>query len=309
MSKMKILWKIILSALVIGGLGCGGGSSHAPAGNSNVPQFSHVFIVVEENHSYQQTIGNSAMPYLNSLASKYGLATQYFANTHPSLPNYFVLTTGQTITDMNDFTGPTSADNIAQIVTAAGKTWKCYAESLPNAGYTGPDAGPYDHSHVPFGFFQSVQSDNSQKVNIVPFSQLSADLSANQLPDFGFIVPNIQSDGHDCPGGAQSCDDNAKLANADSWLAANIQPLLDNPAFQQSGLLLITYDESTDGDNAHGGGQVPLIVISSKSKQGFTSTTFYQHQNTLRLALDALGITHLPGSANGATQMGEFFQQ
>lgn len=306
---MSNMWRsLVLAALLFGVLGCGGGSSHAPAGNPNVPQFSNVFIVVEENHSYQQAIGNSAMPYLNSLASKYGLATQYFANSHPSLPNYFVLTAGQTITNQDDLAQPTSADNITSALKAAGKTWKCYAESLPAPGYNGPDTPVYAHRHVPFVFFTSVLNDPAQMGNIVPFSQLSADLSANQLPDFGFIVPNLQSDAHDCPGGAGSCDDNAKLAMSDAWLAANIQPLLDNPTFQQNGLLLIVFDESTDGDNAHGGGQVPLIVISSKSKPGFKSMTLYQHQNTLRLALDALGVTHLPGSANGATQMGEFFQ-
>src|SRR5215470_11350593 len=63
-----------------------------------VPQAGHVVVVVEENHSYSSVIGNSAMPYLNSLANQYGLATQYFANTHPSIPNYFWLTTGQYVT-------------------------------------------------------------------------------------------------------------------------------------------------------------------------------------------------------------------
>jgi len=291
-----------------GMLGCGGGSSR-PAGNPNVPQFSHVFVVVEENHSFQQTIGNAAMPFLNSLANKYGLATQYFANTHPSLPNYFVLTAGQTVTSSDDVNGPVRVDNIAQAVTQAGKTWKCYAESLPNVGYTGPDSGLYDHAHVPFGFFENVQTDPRQANNIVPIPQLATDVATDQLPNYGFIVPNIRSDGHDCPDGAASCDDNRKLATADAWLAANIQPLLDSPTFQSGGLLLITFDESTDADTAHGGGQVPLLVISSRSQPGFKSTTLYQHQNTLRLALDALGITERPGDSAQATQMGEFFQQ
>src|SRR5262252_955393 len=74
----------------------------APAGSvlaGTVPTSSHVFIVVEENHSYSSVIGNSAMPYFNSLANRYGLATQYFAVTHPSIGNYFMLTTGQVITN------------------------------------------------------------------------------------------------------------------------------------------------------------------------------------------------------------------
>jgi phospholipase C len=50
-----------------------------------VPAFGHVFLLMEENHSYSSVIGSSSsMPYLNSLAAQYGLATHYFANTHPS---------------------------------------------------------------------------------------------------------------------------------------------------------------------------------------------------------------------------------
>jgi hypothetical protein len=80
--------------------------------SGSVPQFGHAVMVVKENHSYSEVIGNSAMPYLNSLASQYGLATQYFANTHPSIGNYFVLTTGQQVTNDDGFTGTVGVDNI-----------------------------------------------------------------------------------------------------------------------------------------------------------------------------------------------------
>lgn len=52
-----------------------------PLSPGSVPQFDHVVLVLEENHSYSEVTGNSAMPYLNNLASQYSLATQYFANT------------------------------------------------------------------------------------------------------------------------------------------------------------------------------------------------------------------------------------
>jgi acid phosphatase len=289
-------------------LSCGGGGSHTDPGNTNVPQFAHVFIVVEENHSFQQVIGQPSMPVLNSLANQFGLATNYFANAHPSLPNYLMLTTGQTLTTTNDLSGMVTADTVVKAVTAAGKTWKCYAESIPGVGFNGPSTDVFDRTHVPFLFFSTVQSDTAQMSNIVPFTQLAADMAASQLPDYAFIVPNQQDNAHDCPGGGTNCDDNLRLAQADTWLAANIQPLINNPSFQQSGLLLITFDEGASDDMANGGGQVPLLVISSKSKPGFKSMTMYQHQNTLRLMLDALGVMDLPGSAAGATQMGEFFQ-
>src|SRR5215471_7493372 len=86
-------------------LACGGSSkTSATPVPPNQPTFAHVVLVMEENHSYGDGINNSSMPYLNGLASQYGLATQYFANAHPSLPNYFMLTTGQLETTTDTFT-------------------------------------------------------------------------------------------------------------------------------------------------------------------------------------------------------------
>jgi len=59
----------------------------------------HVYLVVLENHSYSSIIGNKSMPWLNGLASRYAYATAYYANTHPSIGNYFELTTGKIITN------------------------------------------------------------------------------------------------------------------------------------------------------------------------------------------------------------------
>jgi hypothetical protein len=64
-------------------------------------RFGHVFIVVEENTNYSDIVANPAMPYLNGLANQYGLAANYFANAHPSSPNYFALTTGQTLAPLS----------------------------------------------------------------------------------------------------------------------------------------------------------------------------------------------------------------
>src|SRR5207248_10448590 len=104
-----------------------------PPPSGTVPLFGHVVLVVEENHSYSEVIGNSAMPYLNSLASQYGLATQYFANTHPSIGNYFMLTTGQLVT--ND------------------------------------DSYPYAKHHNPFSYFTDVVNSSAEVQNLVSLSQ------------------------------------------------------------------------------------------------------------------------------------------
>jgi acid phosphatase len=294
-----------------GGSSAGAGSSPGGAETSAIPQFSHVFVLVEENHSFNDVIGNANMPYLNSLASANGLATQYYADAHPSLPNYFVLTTGEgtsiTGSEGDFFSGVVTQDNAVRALTAAGKTWKCYAEALPSVGYLGSDDGAYVQHHNPFVYFSDVQNSSSQTANIVPFTQLGSDISNNSLPDYAFIVPNVNDDAHNCPAGMTTCTDQQKLVAADQWLSANITSLLASSAFQNS-LLVITFDESEDADTAHGGGQVAAVMVSPLARAGYKSTTFYQHESTLRLMMEGLGVTDLPGAAATAGDMGEFFK-
>jgi acid phosphatase len=270
-----------------------------------------VFIVVEENHSYGSVIGNPSMPYLNGLASGNGLATQYFADAHPSLPNYFELTLGEgtsiTGVEGDSFSGVVTQDNVVRALTAAGKTWKCYAEALPSNGYLGGDSGAYVKRHNPFVYFSDVQDSSSQAGNVVQFTQLSSDLGSNSLPDYGFIVPDLNNDAHDCPPGLSTCTDDQKLANADQWLSNNIGPLLTNSAFQNS-LLVIVFDEGDITDVQNFGGHVAAVIVSPLAKSGYQSTTFYEHASTLRLMLEGLGVTDLPGAAATAADMGEFFK-
>ncbi len=261
-----------------------------------VPSFGNVFLVMEENHSYSSVIGSSSMPYLNSLAQEYGLATQYFANTHPSIGNYFELTTGQIITNDDSFSGPVSADNVVRHLIAAGVTWKSYAESLPSVGYTGGDVYPYVKHHNPFTYFTDVINSQNQLSNLVPFTQFPVDLENNQLPQFSYIAPNMLDDAHD-----------GTLAQADSWLQTNIKPLIASATFQTNGLLVIVFDESFDNDTEHGGGHVAAVIISPLAKKAYQSTTLYQHQSTCRLLMQGLRLTSFPGACGSAPQMSEFF--
>lgn len=317
---MKVFISFFLLLIVaLAETACGGGSTTATAGSgtppttgpSTVPAFSHVFIVVEENHTYGDVIGNTSMPYLNSLATSYGLATQYYANAHPSLPNYFELTAGEGISitglEGDNFPGPLTQDNVVRALTAAGKTWKSYAESLPAIGYIGVDTGEYANRHNPFAYFSDVINSSTQAANIVPFTQLATDIANNAVPDYAFIVPNLNDDAHDCPAGLSTCTDLHKLAAADQWLQTNIDPVIKSSAFQDA-VMVIVFDEGDITDLANGGGHIPAVIVSSKSKAGYQSTTVYQHQSTMRLSLETLGVTDLPGDAATAPDMAEFFQ-
>ena len=144
---------LVSAGLVAGALlGCKGEQAVVPSKTSGtLPSFGHVFVVLEENTNYAKVIGNPDMPYLNGLAQQYGLATQYYANTHPSIGNYFMLTTGQIVTNDDGHAGTVTADNIVRELIAAGKTWKSYAESLPSVEYVGPSQGEYARNHNQIG--------------------------------------------------------------------------------------------------------------------------------------------------------------
>jgi acid phosphatase len=110
------------------------------------------------------------------------------------------------------------------------------------------------------------------------------------------VVPNLLDDAHNGP-----------LSQADAWLKANISPLISNATFRNDGLLIIVFDEADGTDTTHGGGHVATVIVSAKAKPGYQSTALYQHQSTLRLILQGLGVSNLPGASSSAPQMGEFF--
>jgi len=302
-SLVPVFRLLALALCVLALAGCVGQVAKTPPppvtpGQQNA-RFGHVFVVVEENHNYSDVVASPSMPYLNGLINQYGLASNYFANAHPSIPNYFMLTTGQTLTLIDALTPqsfPVSDDNIVRELTAAGKTWKSYAEDLPNVGYTGGDTGNYAVRHNPLAYMTDVQNNAAQVKNLVPFTQFSTDLPTANLPEYSFIVPNLCNDAHDCP-----------LATADAWLKTNIDPVLQSPLFQKDGLLIIVFDEADTLDLTAGGGHVAAVIVSPLGKRGYKSIALYQHQSVLGLTLEGLGVTKLPGDAATAPAMWEFF--
>ena len=274
---------------------------------AQIPNSNHVVVVLEENESYSAVIGSSSMPYLNSLASENALATQYYANVHPSIGNYFMLTAGQLVTSNDSLNTTVNVDNIVRHLLTAGKTWKSYAESLPSVGYIGGDQYPYIRHHNPLSYFTDVANSSVQRLNLVPFTHFAGDLGNNQLPNYSFVVPNENHNAHDCPTAPTGCTNAVKLATADTWLKNNIAPLLNNPAFQKDGILIIVFDEGFDTDTAHGGGHVAALAVGPGVKKGFKSTTFYQHQNVLRTTLDALGVHSYPGIGGSSADMSDLF--
>jgi hypothetical protein len=272
---------------------------------SSVPRSKHVWIITEENHSYESVIGNSQMPYYNFLANKYALATQYYANLHSSLTSLMWLVAGQGVTNNNNTTSCFDVDNIVRRLLLHGMTWKSYQEDLPYAGFTGLGWANYLRRHNPLIDFVDVCAP-SQKLNSVPFAQLAKDMSNNATPNYVYISPNLQHDAH-----------NGTRAQADAWLSQQVPKILARPEFQSSGdgLLFIVWDEGTlytdnrcsASDPGFCGGRVATLVIGPKVKRNFKSQTLYHHQNLLRTVCDAFGFTTCPGAGSKVKPMADFF--
>jgi len=258
-----------------------------------VPLYDHVFVIVMENHSYGEIIGSSAAPYINSLLSRGGLATNYYAVAHPSLPNYLALTGGSTYGIASDCTTCwVNATNIGDALEGAGNSWKAYEESMPSACFVG-DSYPYVQKHDPFIYFDDIRTNASRcQSHVVPYSQLASDLqSATTTPNYSFITPNVCDDMHDC-----------SISTGDSWLKQQVPMILGSPAFAyQHSLLAITWDE----DDYSGSNQVATILLGSGVVGGSRSGVAYNHYSLLRTMEAARGIgTVGPGDA-GATPMAD----
>jgi acid phosphatase len=280
---------------------------------AQVPRSRHVYIVAEENRSYEDIVGNTNMPYLNSLLGTGALATQFYANEHGSLENYFWVTSGQYITHNNSTTAVFNVDNIDRHLLSNGMTFKSYAQSLPYAGYTGLYSGAYMKRHAPLIYFTDM-ANSSLATNHESSTVMAKDLANHTLPNFAFITPDGNHDLHNCTATLATC-----MQTADTWLKQNIGPLLASPEFQPGGdgLLIIWSDEADlTTDNRCSatvttgcGGRIVVAMIGPQVKNGYKSTRTYHHQSVLRTMLEALGTTaNFPGAAETAPDMAEFFK-
>lgn len=275
-----------------------------------VPRSSHVWMITEENHSYEDVVGSSAMPYYNQLIQKYGLATQYYGDQHSSLPALMWLVAGAPIeTDNNTTSCQHSQDNIVREVLNKGYTWRSYESNMPSAGYQGLESGTTDkyyRRHNPLIDFTDVCPGTGQDMNSVPYTQMATDFENGTDVNYAYITPSGDEDAHD-----------GTLQAADQWLQSNLPAILARPEFQAGGdgILFIVWDEgdlSTDSRcsstvSTGCGGRIATLVIGPQVKSGYKSTVTYHPENLLSTVCAAMGLAACPGAAQKATPMSDFF--
>src|SRR5579863_69352 len=134
--------RLLASGLIAGGGAVLAMTVSAYGSSGSAP---HIMVVMMENESASELIGNPAAPNTNALATQYGSATQSYAIGHPSLSNYLELLAGSDF-GVNDDGSPSSegiaasAQTLANQLETAGISWRAYMESMPSGGYTGGDS-------------------------------------------------------------------------------------------------------------------------------------------------------------------------
>jgi hypothetical protein len=275
-------------------------STPAPA---SVPAFSHVFVIVMENNEYGNIIGSAAAPYINSLARSYGLATNYYGASHPSLPNYLALTAGSTFGITSDCTTCyVNATNIADQVEASGRSWKAYMEDMPSPCYAGASYANYAMKHDPFMYYNDIRNNAARcAAHVVPFTQFSGDIASGNVPNFVWITPNLCNDMHDC-----------SVATGDGWLSRVVPMITGSAAYRNGGVLFITWDEGSSSAGCCGdswGGHVATLVISPRSINGERSAVPENHYGLLRTIEDAFRLSHLNAAGwSSNVPMREYFR-
>jgi phosphatidylinositol-3-phosphatase len=274
---------------------------------AEVPQSQHVWMVTEENHSYESVIGNMSMPYFNSLATKYGLAAQYYSEQHNSLSALMWLVAGQPVTYNDQTKSCYNLDNIARHLIARGFKWRSYQEDLPYPAYTGLSYLNYLRRHNPIIDFTDTCT-STQSINSVPFTELAKDIANHSTPNYAYITPNTQHDAH-----------NGTLAAADYWLSQHIPAILALPEFKAGGdgILFIAWDEGGLGSTQDNrctatitnscGGRVATLVIGPQVKPHYQSSVRYDHANLLQTICAAMGLGSCPGAGVVANPMADFF--
>lgn len=248
--------------------GCGQPAEHMPH------ELKYVFLIVMENKSAKEAMSGS---FTASLAAKYGVADNYRAITHPSVPNYLALTSGSTWGITDDSYHVLPKQDLGTQLTQSGKTWRAYMEGLGDGGCLNSPV-PYDPGHNPFAFYGGACPSN-----VVPFSQLAGDLASP--PQFVWITPDRCHDTHDC-----------SVAVGDQWLRQTVIEITSSEAFIRHGVLFITWDED---DGSAGNRVLTLEVVAGMAHR--TSSKAYNHYSLLATIEDIFGVGRLGAAAKAQT--------
>jgi phospholipase C len=260
------------------------------------PVVRHVIVIVMENRSYSDVIGRA--PYITALARRCGLATNYHAVAHPSLPDYLAMTSGSThgiASDCSPAECSVRGRSIFSQVTAHRLGWRSYAQSMPVACDMG-SGGLYAARHVPAVYYLGVRSicrTHVRRLGRLGSGHLHEALNSGHAPAYMFVTPDMCNDMHDC-----------SVSAGDRWASRWI-PMVRASRTYRAGhtVILLTWDEDDGGSGNH----VPLVVVSPYTPAGRRSSRALNHYSLLRASEHLLGIRRFLGEARRFSGLGYAF--
>jgi hypothetical protein len=153
--------------------------------------------------------------------------------------------------------------------------------------------------HDPFIYYDDIRTNAARcQAHVVPFTEFNTDLTGGTLPNFSWITPNMCNDMHDC-----------SINTGDAWLAQVVPGILASSAFQNGGVLFLTWDEGTTSAGCcinASGGQVVTVVVAPSGVAGLRSAVNETHYSLLRTVEESWGLGAL-GQAASSSAMREYF--
>jgi hypothetical protein len=277
---------LVFAGTVLAGQSIASGTREAaprPCGGLRKPPstFGHVIWIVMENSSYRDIIGSSDAPYLNTLAHQCGLAANYSALAHPSLPNYIGMTSGSTQGITDDGSPSQHSLSVPSIFSQLPNGWRALDESMPSTCDLSNGDG-YAVRHNPAVYYTNIRAGCARRD--VPLTS-----RPNLTARFTFITPNLCHDMHDC-----------STATGDTWLAGFVPKILRSHVYRSGkAVVFITWDES----EGSGGNQVATLVLSRYTRPGTIAHKAFSHYSLLRTTEALLGIKAKLGQAATAADM------
>lgn len=271
-------------------------SASTPCGWRSTATYRHVVWIWMENRTYSAVLGSSApTPHLKSYAHRCGVATAFYAVTHPSLPNYLAATSGSTggvHTDCAPASCPQSRQSLFGQLQQAGKSWRGYAEAMSHACDLSV-SGRYAPKHNPAVYFTPIRSRcRSWDVPMGGATGAFASALAHRtLPSFSFVTPDLCHDGHDC-----------STATADSWLGTWLGRITTSAAYRAADTaVVVTWDEGVGTAQ-----RIATVVIAPTVPRGARSATHFTHYSLLRTTEEMLGLRPLGAAATARSMRSAF---
>lgn len=237
--------------------------------------YDHVVWVVMENRAYSSIIGSRRAPYINQLARQCGSASQFFAETHPSLPNYLAMTSGSPQGIADDDPPPSHPLSVPSIFSQLPGDWRSLQESMPS-NCLRIDSGLYAVRHNPAAYYTNIRTECA-----------SLDVPLGSTPDvsarFTFVTPNLCNDTHNC-----------RIATGDAWLSTFLGRVFSSTQYRAGRTaVFVTWDE----DDLSEGNHIATVVAAPSVVPGTISAVRFNHYSMLHTTEEMLGLGFVGNAA------------